>query len=160
MNLDLIKKYEGCRLEAYPDPLSGGEPWTIGYGTTRYPDGRQVRPGDAITQAQADAYLDAHVQDSVLPCLQKIPGWGDMSPNMHSALVSFSYNLGSAFYGASGFGTINSALRERRWKDVPAALLLYSNPGTAVHEGLLRRRREEAALWANGLAGLERKKKL
>jgi hypothetical protein len=47
---------EGCKLEAYPDPETRGEPWTIGWGNTRI-DGRPVRRGDRITQAQADELL-------------------------------------------------------------------------------------------------------
>lgn len=154
MNLSLVKKYEGLRLHAYPDPLSGGAPWTIGYGTTHMSDGRAVHQGDTITEAQADAALQAHVQDRVLPALARIPGWGEMSPNMQQALVSFAYNLGSGFYGSPDFCTLTAALRERRWHDVPAALELYCNPGTSCHEGLLRRRHEEGVLWRNGLAHL------
>lgn len=30
----LIKQFEGCRLNAYPDPATGGDPWTIGIGHT------------------------------------------------------------------------------------------------------------------------------
>ncbi len=47
----LLKKWEGCRLNAYPDPASGGAPWTIGYGHT----GAGVVPGLTITQEQAEA---------------------------------------------------------------------------------------------------------
>lgn len=50
--LDLIKAHEGLRLDAYPDPASGGDPWTIGYGHTQ-----GVEPGQRITQEQADAFL-------------------------------------------------------------------------------------------------------
>ena len=39
--LNLIKRFEGCRLKAYPDPGSRGAPWTIGYGHT----GAEVVPG-------------------------------------------------------------------------------------------------------------------
>ena len=42
----LIQSWEGCRLRAYPDPASGGAPWTIGYGHT----GPQVKPGLVISQ--------------------------------------------------------------------------------------------------------------
>jgi hypothetical protein len=34
--IDLIKEFEGCELEAYPDPGTGGVPWTIGWGLCRY----------------------------------------------------------------------------------------------------------------------------
>ncbi len=55
--LKLIKEFEGCHLTAYPDPLSGGEPYTIGYGTTRYPGGRRVSRGDKITVIEADMFV-------------------------------------------------------------------------------------------------------
>ena len=51
--LQLIKSWEGCRLCAYPDPASGGAPWTIGYGHT----GPEVHQGLAISQQQAEAWL-------------------------------------------------------------------------------------------------------
>ena len=59
--LKLIKDFEGCHLEAYPDPLSGGDPWTIGYGTTRYQDGRRVSRGDKINAIEADLLLRREV---------------------------------------------------------------------------------------------------
>ncbi len=43
--LPLVKEFEGCRLEAYPDPETGGEPWTIGWGSTTYGDGAPVKQG-------------------------------------------------------------------------------------------------------------------
>ncbi len=49
----LLKTWEGCELSAYPDPASGGAPWTIGYGHT----GPDVVPGLTISQAQAEAWL-------------------------------------------------------------------------------------------------------
>lgn len=53
----LIKDFEGCRLTAYPDPGTGGAPWTIGYGWTLPVDGKPVRPGMTIDQATADRLL-------------------------------------------------------------------------------------------------------
>lgn len=50
--LQLIKEFEGCHLSAYPDPLSGGEPWTIGYGTTRFPDGSAVSAATRSTSSK------------------------------------------------------------------------------------------------------------
>ena len=58
--LNLIKRFEGCRLKAYPDPGSRGAPWTIGYGHT----GAEVVPGLVITQAQAEAWLRADLAHS------------------------------------------------------------------------------------------------
>lgn len=146
--LKIIKEFEGCHLNAYPDPLSGGAPWTIGYGTTRYQDGRKVSKGDKINAIEADMLLRQEVDRIAEKLRASIPAWGEMADHQKCALISFAYNLGSSFYGASGFETISRELREKDWAAVPAALLLYRNPGTNVEAGLRRRREAEGRLWA------------
>lgn len=149
----LIAEFEGFVDHAYPDPASGGEPWTIGYGFTHL-DGRAVEPGDTISKAEADAQLLSGVQACARQLASSIPYWSSMAEDQHCALLSFAWNLGEGFYGSAGFDTISRRLREKDWQTVPAALLLYCNPGTAVSAGLLRRRQAEAALWSQGLASL------
>jgi GH24 family phage-related lysozyme (muramidase) len=151
--LDLIKEFEGCELHAYPDPATGGAPWTIGWGSLRHLDGRPVKKGDVITQAQADAMLAATVDKQVLPALRKLPHWAEMRAEQQGALLSFAWNLGWNFYGAEGFETISKRLREKDWAKVPEALLLYCNPGSSVEAGLRRRREAEGKLWRLGLKG-------
>jgi GH24 family phage-related lysozyme (muramidase) len=145
--ISLIKEFEGCHLSAYPDPLSGGDPWTIGYGTTRYSGGVPVKRGDKINVIEADMLLRLEVDHIAEKLRSTIPHWKVMDDNQRSALVSFAYNLGASFYGATGFETISRCLRERDWSAVPAAMELYRNPGTNVEAGLLRRRRAEGKLW-------------
>jgi GH24 family phage-related lysozyme (muramidase) len=149
--LKLIKEFEGCHLTAYPDPLSGGDPWTIGYGTTRYPGGRRVSRGDKITVIEADMFVRTEIDQIAKKLSETVPHWSKMTDGQQSALISFSYNLGAGFYGTTGFETISKRLRERDWNAVPAALELYRNPGTNVESGLLRRRRAEGALWRESL---------
>ena len=144
----LIKEFEGCHLSAYPDPLSSGDPWTIGYGTTRYSDGRKVQRGDKITVIDASNLLELEVDRIVAKLRATVPFWNAMSGNQQCALISFAYNLGSGFYGTTGFETISKRLRDKDWAAVPDALLLYRNPGTNVEAGLLRRRQAEGRLWA------------
>jgi len=145
--IKLIKEFEGCHLSAYPDPLSGGDPWTIGYGTTRYQDGRRVQRGDKITVIDADMLLRLEI-DRIAERLRKtVPHWADMPANKQCALVSFAYNLGADLCGLPGFETISRCWRDKDWAAVPAALELYRNPGTNVEAGLLRRRRAEGRLW-------------
>lgn len=67
---DLIKKYEGLRLEAYKCPAGV---WTIGYGNTTHPDGTPVKQGDMITDVQAEAYLNDYLIRNVYPVFGKIP---------------------------------------------------------------------------------------
>ena len=147
--LPLVQSFEGCRLDAYPDPGTGGDPWTIGLGTTVLASGRRVMPGDRISQAQADQLLSNRLQSDWQSLAGQIPGWGKMRPGQQAALVSFAYNVGNGFYGAPGFNTISKAISSGNWAEVPAALMLYINPGSPVEAGLRRRREAEGKLWAS-----------
>jgi GH24 family phage-related lysozyme (muramidase) len=143
----LVKEFEGVHLSAYPDPLHGWGVATIGYGTTRYPDGRKVQRGDKITVIDANELLDIEVARIADKLRSSVPFWGAMSGNKQCALISFAYNLGAGFYGSAGFETISKRLKDKDWAEVPVAFELYRNPGTAVEAGLLRRRRAEGRLW-------------
>jgi lysozyme len=145
--IDLIKEFEGCHLKSYYDPLTGGLPITIGWGSTRRKDGTRFLIGNKITQEEADDLLYFQLRREFLPSLQKIPYWNEMNENQQGALLSFAYNLGAGFYGSSNFNTITRVLREKKWNEVPAALELYRNPGSKVEAGLLRRRKAEGKLW-------------
>jgi len=150
--IELIKEFEGCKLKAYYDPLTNSLPITIGWGSTRRKNGTRFMIGNTITQEEADDLLYFQLRREFLPALQKIPHWNEMTEEMQGALLSFSYNLGANFYGASGFNTISRVLKEKKWDEVPAALELYRNPGTKVEKGLLRRRIAEGKLWMEGLS--------
>ena len=153
--IKLIKEFEGCHLSAYPDPLSGGDPWTIGYGTTRYSGGVPVKRGDKITVIEADMLLRLEIDRIAAKLRTTVPHWNVMDDNQRCALVSFAYNLGPDFVGLAGFETITAKLRDRDWAAVPAAMELYRNPGTNVEAGLLRRRRAEGKLWGEHLTTAE-----
>jgi lysozyme len=144
----LIKEFEGCHVKAYPDPKTGDAPITIGWGTTRRPDGTTFVLGQFITQQQADEYLMYDIEHRFLPALQKIPYWSEMNDNQRGALLSFAYNLGDGFYNGSGFNTISRNLREKNWEAIPKTLEMYRNPGSNVEKGLLRRRIAEGSLWS------------
>lgn len=140
----LIREFEGCRLVAYRCPANV---WTVGWGTVEI-NGRPVRQGDTITQAQADELLRQKVEGEIVPTLAKtIPYWQHMTTEQRCALISFAYNLGWRFYKASGFATISRVLEQRNWEAIPDALLLYRNPGTRFEAGLRRRREAEGRLW-------------
>jgi Phage-related lysozyme (muraminidase) len=61
--LPLVKEFEGCRLTAYPDPETGAEPWTIGWGSTCDSQGRPFKEGDRISQEEAEALLRSRLED-------------------------------------------------------------------------------------------------
>ena len=93
--IKLIKEFEGCHLSAYPDPLTGNLPITIGWGSTRKKDGSPFKMGDKITQAEADDLLISQCKNQFIPALTKIPHWNEMSDGKRGALLSFAYNLGA-----------------------------------------------------------------
>ena len=83
--IDLIKQFEGFASQAYPDPLSEAEPYTIGYGSTIKADGSRVRLGDTITEAGATELLMLKLQNQFLPPQTRIPNWntfGDVFRNI------------------------------------------------------------------------------
>jgi len=150
MGIKLIKEFEGCHLKAYPDPLTGNLPITIGWGSTRKKDGSPFKLGDTITQQEADELLITQCKNQFIPALQKIPHWGEMSDGKRGALLSFAYNLGAGFYGGDNFNTITKRLKNKEWDLVPDALYLYRNPGSNVEAGLARRRKAEGESWKKG----------
>ena len=145
--IKLIKEFEGCHLKAYPDPLSGNLPITIGWGSTRKKDGSPFYLSDTLTQAEADELLIAQCKKEFLPSLRKIPYWNEMTDGKRGALLSFAYNLGAGFYGSGDFNTITKRLKNKEWDLVPDALYLYRNPGSNVEAGLARRRKAEGEAW-------------
>jgi GH24 family phage-related lysozyme (muramidase) len=146
--IPLVKEFEGCRLSAYPDPETGAEPWTIGWGTTTYYDGTPVKGGDTISQELADALLAGRLERDWGLLKKLVPGWPQFSVNQQAALLSFTYNCGPAWFGGEGFSTLTTRLCHGELDKVPAALMLYVNPGGPSEAGLRRRRKAEAALWS------------
>ncbi len=160
--LALIRNFEGYakalpdgRAQAYPDPIAGWQVPTIGFGTTRYPNGQQVRQGDVISRDQADACLKDAVERQCRPSLERIHTWGQMNSHQRSALYSFAYNLGPAFYGGADFASITRVCDSpERWGDktwVSEQFIKYRNPGSAAETGLRRRRQAEADLFCRAI---------
>jgi len=126
------------RLEAYSDPGSGGEPYTIGYGHTG-----GVRPGDRITEAEAEDLLKqdlAKFEQGVerLAVVQLDQGEFD-------ALVSFSFNVG---LGALEASTLLRRLNagEDKCPVFQQELPRWVNGANGPMPGLVRRREAEAKL--------------
>lgn len=143
----LITKWERFKSKPY---LCPAKVWTIGYGTTCYPNGKRVEPDDPeISREQGLKFLHNHIKEVIVPTLSKtIPTWRHMNENQRAAIISFAYNVGSYFYGGTNFFSITSALsKKENWRDVPRALRLYVNPGSSFEEGLRNRRNNEVALW-------------
>lgn len=87
--IDLIKQFEGYRSQAYQ---CSARVWTIGYGTTRYPDGKLVKKGDECTHEQAIEWLTAHVERMSANVLVLLPR--HIKQSQFDAVVSLVYNIG------------------------------------------------------------------
>ncbi|MGK7923566.1 MAG: glycoside hydrolase family protein [Trichodesmium sp.] len=149
--LELIKKWEGLLLNAYLDPV--GIP-TIGYGTTRYPNGEKVRLGERISERDAEAYLRYECSKIAREISQviKVP----LNQNQFDALVSFAYNVGTgAFQGSTLLRKLNqgdyqgAANEFSRWVNGVVNGVFQPLPG------LVSRRADEKALFIR--AGNEEK---
>jgi GH24 family phage-related lysozyme (muramidase) len=140
----LIKRFEGCAkrradglFQAYPDPGTGGAPWTIGWGAT----GPGIGPGTVWTQAQCDARLEADLAryaNDVAQALENAP----TSQAQFDALVSFHYNTGAI--------TRATLTRKHLAGDFAGAAREFSRwnrAGGRVLPGLVTRRAAEAALY-------------
>jgi GH24 family phage-related lysozyme (muramidase) len=135
----LLKTWEGCRLSAYPDPASGGAPWTIGYGHT----GPEVVAGLTITQQQAEAWLQKDVAHAASAVERLLPGVA-LVPRQRDALISFCFNVGA--------GALDTSTLRRRLLagEAPAVVISQELPRwcKGPHgpvEGLKRRRAAEVA---------------
>jgi GH24 family phage-related lysozyme (muramidase) len=154
--IDLIKRFEGCHLTAYPDPKTRGRPYTIGWGNTLDLDGREFKLGQTITQEYADKLLESDCVKRMQVLKRTIPYWNEMNEQLQGALLSFAYNLGSGFYNSHGLASISNVLKNKNWSQVPTIMYLYRNPGSNVEVGLARRRLAEGILWMAGLDKLDR----
>lgn len=140
-----VKRFEGCKLIAYPDPGSvNGEPWTIGYGHTSDAF-LKVRKGMTITQGQADAALE-HDLNEVAEAVERLVKVR-LTDNQFGALVSFAFNVGNKAFASS---TLLKKLNAGNYDAVPAELARWNKNDGKVMKGLTNRRAAEAGLWAKG----------
>jgi GH24 family phage-related lysozyme (muramidase) len=141
----LIKAWEGCRLIAYPDPGSGGDPWTIGWGATSV-NGAAVRQGDKISQALADELLRSEIHHVAAQLYNLIPVVKQYGANQQAALISWAYNCG---LGAVAESTLRKRLLagESGQVVIPQELPKWNKASGKVMEGLRRRRAAEVELF-------------
>jgi GH24 family phage-related lysozyme (muramidase) len=144
----LIQQFEGCAkkrsdgtFEAYPDPGSGGDPWTIGWGST----GADIKKGVVWNQQQCDERFTEHLADFGAKVNNALGGAATTQQQL-DALVSFAYNV--------GVGNLQSStlLRKHKAGDYAGAAAEFAKWNKAagkVLPGLTRRRAAEAALYAS-----------
>lgn len=136
---ELIKDFEGCRLKAYPDPGSGGDPWTIGWGAT----GPGIRRGVVWTQAQADGRLATDLVGYEAGVMKALAG-APASDNQRGALISMAYNIGT---GALASSTLIKKHKAGDYAGAAAEFARWNKASGKVLAGLTRRRAAEAAVY-------------
>ncbi len=145
--LALIKRFEGCarkrsdgKFEAYPDPGTGGEPWTIGWGAT----GPGIMLGTVWTQVQCDDRLARDLERFAREVARAL-GPAPTSQAQFDALVSFHYNT-----GAIGRATLTKLHKAGEFAAAQAEFAKWVHAGGKRLNGLIRRRAAEASLYAGG----------
>lgn len=142
----LVKPFEGYakRLPngdctAYPDPGTGGDPWTIGWGCT----GRDISQGTVWTVERAQAALEAHLREFALRLLQMSPRLHSEPPRRIAAILSWVYNCGLGNYRIS---TFKKRVDAGDWVGAKEECVKWNKAAGRVLPGLTRRRVAEAAL--------------
>ena len=119
--------------------------WTIGYGTTYYPNGSKVKGGDVISLAQANSLLIRDI-DSFARGVDSAVGSGVyLKQQQFDALVSFSYNVG---LGAFRRSTLLQRVRANPNNGaIRGEFMKWVNDGGRFVQGLKNRRQREANLY-------------
>lgn len=128
--IDLIKKFEGCRLKAYK---CAANTWTIGYGHTS-----GVKSTNVITQEKAEELLKKDLEkfEKNVEKYNSKYGWNQ---NEFDALVSFAFNIGSIDKLTAGGTRSRATIAEK--------MLAYNNAGGKILAGLTKRRQAERELF-------------
>ncbi len=132
--IELIRSFEGLRLEAYPD--TGGV-WTIGWGTTL-----NVVKGMRITKETAEEWFqrDIRIAEKIVTKNVSQP----LNQNQYDALCSFAYNIGEPQFKIS---TLLRLLNNGVYKEVPYQLTRWIYDDGKIVTGLVNRRNKEAKLF-------------
>ena len=137
--VDLICEFEGKRLVAYDD---GVGVWTIGFGTTKYPNGVRVKKGDTCTLEQAKEYMrhDLIEFEHTVNSSVRVP----LNQNQFDALVSLAYNIGSSAFKSS---TLVKKLKLGDYQGAASQFDVWVNAGGKRMQGLVNRRDKEKLLF-------------
>jgi len=138
---NLAKESEGLRLTAYPDPASGGEPYTIGYGSTR-----GVKKGMTINLAEAQQRLVVDMTEAG----NAVTRWVDvpLTQGQFDALADFVFNLGEGRFRSS---TLLNRINAKDFTSAAAEFPKWTKAAGKVMPGLVTRRAKERALFEGRL---------
>lgn len=135
---NLIKSFEGLELKVYPDPATGGAPYTAGYGHT----GADVKPGMTVTQEMADKWFDSDVArfESGVSALLTAP----TNQQQFDAMASLAYNIGLGNFKSS---TLLKKHNAKCYQCAAGQFPAWNRAAGKVMNGLTRRRNAERAMY-------------
>jgi lysozyme len=140
LGLNIIKKFEGLRLNAYLCPASVV---TIGYGSTKYPNGKKVLLGEKLSgEKEATQLLLSTLEPYEAAVNKHLP---NLNQCQFDALVSFAYNVGTGALAKSTL--LKKAKINPNDPSIVDEFLKWNRGGGKVLTGLTNRRREEANLY-------------
>ncbi len=149
----LIEEFEGYAkklpdggCQAYPDPATGGKPWTIGIGSTTNESGQPIAPGTIWTRDRAVARFKAHLAEFGEGVDKLLAGKPATAPQK-AALTSLAYNIG---LGALGGSTVLKRHLAGDYAGAADAFAMWNKAAGKVMAGLTRRRAAEATLYRSG----------
>ena len=139
---NIIKKYEGYSERAYPDPCTGGAPYTFGYGSQYYPDGTAVKKGQCCSKQKAVEYLQ-HDMEVIEGDIKRLNLGIDAS--MQEALISFVHSVG---WDAFLYSNLIDLIECENWPGATTEISrwIFDDYYRAIG-GLIDRRREESLLF-------------
>ena len=132
--LSLVKKFEGCKLEAYQ--CAAGV-WTIGYGSTH-----GVQKGDVWSQEKAEFMLIDELEEycKYVSYAVTVP----LNQCQIDSLTSWTFNLGPTNLNNS---SMLKVLNSGDYEGVPNQIKRWNKVNGQVNDGLIRRREAEALLF-------------
>jgi len=139
--VDYIKSFEGWRKKAY---LDSANVWTIGWGTTKWFDGYNIKEGMVITKEICNKLFNRDINNfsSKIFDFVKVK----LSDHQFSSLVSFTYNVGIGNFSRS---TLLKKLNKGMYKEAAAEFSKWvkvrnrkTNKWTVLKGLVLRRKKE------------------
>jgi len=141
--LNLIKEFEGLRLKPYQDVIGI---WTIGIGTTVYPNGEKVKQSDPqINEITSLMYLSHDLNNFCTVVEVNTPD--TLTQNQFDALVSFAYNCGTGNLRSSTL--LKKVNANPNDPTIRQEFMKWNKAGGKVVAGLSRRRQAESDLYFN-----------
>lgn len=149
----LIRKWEGFAkdlkngyVEAYPDPATGGAPWTIGIGLT----GSGIVKGTRWTYAKAEEEFKKEAESTYAAQVRKSIGSNPTTQDQFDAMTSLCFNIGGGNFGSS---TLVKKHNAGDYEGAAQQFRVWNKANGQVMQGLVNRRADEEKMYRGQWTG-------